>query len=118
MAMWSDIAAIVFVATTINHLGLISAIEGIVGRKLWIIDCPKCLSFWLSLYWLVWQYSPITSLAVSLLASYSALWLELAEAYLDSLYLLLYEKINPTGDDEQDSASPDKGNIAGSLPKL
>ena len=115
MAMWSDIAAIVFVATTINHLGLISAIEGIVGRKLWIIDCPKCLSFWLSLYWLVWQYSPITSIAVSLLAGYSALWLELAEAYLDSLYLLLYEKIKSTGDGNQDPADANHGNPAGSV---
>lgn len=115
MAMWSDIAAIVFVATTINHLGLISAIESAIDRKLWIVDCPKCLSFWLSLFWLITSCPPITALAVSLLASYSALWLELAEAYLDSLYLLLYEKIKSTGDDNQDPADANNGNPAGSM---
>ena len=41
-----DVAAVVFFSTTVNHLGLISAIESAIKHRLWILDCPKCLSFW------------------------------------------------------------------------
>ena len=116
--VWSDIACIVFVATTINHLGLISAIEGVLNRRLVVINCPKCLSFWSTLLYLIGACSPIMVLAISLLASYTALWLELAEAYIDTLYLKLYEKINTTGDNNTVATGPDEGNSQGTMPEL
>ena len=91
---WIDIASIVFVCVTMNHLGLIGKLEELVGR-LPVIDCPKCSAFWATLAYTVWYVGfsdlPLV-LAISFLASYSALWLELLEAYIDTLYLKLYGK--------------------------
>ena len=102
---WKDIACIVFVCVTMNHLGLIAAIERVIKRKLWIIDCPKCLTCWS-----VFAYgiatvpcgSPQgiaaalpTALAISFLCAYLAIWLELAEGFIDLLYIKVYEQIYP-----------------------
>ena len=98
--MWRDIACIVFVCVTVNHLGLISAIESAIRRKLWIVDCPKCLTFWATLcYQLVTDCHQLPQmLAISFLASYAAIWLELAEGFIDHLYNYIYGKIYPTAD--------------------
>ena len=94
--MICDIASIVFVCVTMNHLGLISAIESAIHRKLWIVDCPKCASFWCVLaYHIVEHNGMVTSLAISFLASYTAIWLELLEGFVDKLYMKCYEKIYP-----------------------
>ena len=98
--IWIDIASIVFVCVTMNHLGLIGKIEEICG-KLPIIHCPKCCSFWTTLLYglcgidSLYGELPIV-LAVSFLASYSAIWLELLEGYIDVLYLKCYDKIYTT----------------------
>lgn len=70
-----------------------------------IINCPRCFTFWATLV-----YGMVTVpcgsphgfdsiiprlLAISFLASYSALWLELLEGFIDTLYMKLYEKIYP-----------------------
>ena len=92
--MWEDIACIVFVSVTANHLGLIDSIEIIVKRKLIIVNCPKCLSYWLVLSYMVFHTEDIiTSLAVSFLASYCAIWLELLEGIIDTFYNYVYGKI-------------------------
>ena len=110
--MWLDIASIVFACVTANHLGLVSAAEGVVGSKLPIVNCPKCCSFWCVLtYQLVTDCNPLTSLAISFLASYVAIWLELCEGFIDSLYLTLYEKIyseniNDTSAADADNSKP------------
>ena len=89
-----DIAAIVFVCTAISHLGLIPTIERIIKRKLWIIDCPKCLTCWSVLaYQLVTGCNPLLSLAISLLCSYLAMWLNLLMYAIDTLYNNIYGKI-------------------------
>ena len=94
--MWTDIASIVFVCVTANHLGLIKAIEEKADCELHILNCPKCSSFWCALVYTSWHVGisdiPLM-LAISFLASYSALWLELFEGYIDTLYLRLYDKI-------------------------
>lgn len=114
---WSDIASIVFVAVTMNHMGLVSAAEGLVRTKLWIIDCPKCCSFWATLiYMLMVSHDIITIFAASFLASYSALWLELLEAYIDRLYLWLYGKIITTDTDDTAASDADGGDSAGTVP--
>ena len=112
---WRDIAAIVFAATAINHLGLIPTIERITKRKLWIIDCPKCLTFWsVMAYGLATgSCSPpfreglgagLSLLAISLLASYSAIWLELLMYLIDTLYNCIYDKINDHSEETRDEA--------------
>ena len=83
---WRAIACIVFVCTSVNHLGLIPAIERIIKRKLWIIDCPKCLTCWATfVYQLVTNCHPLMSLAIALLCSYLALWLNLFMYAIDTL---------------------------------
>ena len=106
---WTDIACIVFACTTVNHLGLVSAIESAIKRRLWIVDCPKCLTFWCVLaYGLSGDgFSANPSclarlLAISFLAAYSAVWLELIEGMIDKLYDYVYNKIYPTADTADD----------------
>ena len=102
---WIDIAGIVFVCVTMNHLGLISAVEGIVGFRIYILNCPKCASFWVVLICSLCSGQPlIASVAVSFLCAYAALWLELLCGYIDTLYNKLYESIYPkTNDDTTDT---------------
>ena len=91
---WRAIIAIVFIATAVNHLGLISTIEGIIKRKLPVINCPKCLTCWsVMVYQLVANCNPLTSLAIALLCSYLAIWLELLMYAIDTLYNRIYGKI-------------------------
>lgn len=99
MIDWIDIASIVFICVTANHLGLVKAIEETMHRELKIVNCPRCLTWWSSLvYSVITSCEPIPSLAVSFLASYCAIWFELFEGYIDKLYSTLYDKIYPTED--------------------
>ena len=116
--IWIDIAAIMFVCVTMNHLGLVKAIEDTYDRELPIINCVKCSSFWAVLIYTAFvTHDAIASLAVSFLAAYVAIWLELFEAFIDTLYMKLYGKIYATSDDTT-AAGTDKGNSAGSVSEL
>ena len=107
---WIDIASIVFVCVTMNHLGLIGKLEEIMW-ELPILNCPKCSTFWCTLFFGLWGiksfYGALSLLAVSFLASYMAIWLELFEGYIDTLYLKLYGKIYETSDDTATSDTDD-----------
>ena len=117
--MWIDIASIVFVCVTANHLGLVKAIEGIINLEMRIVNCPKCLSFWATLtYCLVCRHSMTSTLAISFLASYSALWLELFEAFIDKIYMKLYGKITTNCNDDTTAADTISGHSAGSVSYL
>ena len=97
--MWIDIASIVFIAVTMNHLGLVKAIEEYADRELKVVNCPKCLSHWgVFAYTIITSRDFIASLAISFLASYVAIWFELFEGFVDTLYSKLYDKIYPTED--------------------
>ena len=48
--------------------------------------------------------------AVSFLASYAALWLELIEGIIDRLYLLLYEKVYTNTENDTVTSDADSGN--------
>ena len=118
MTYWIDIAAIVFTCTTMNHLGLISAVEGIIKRSLPVLNCPKCSTFWLTLAYSVCSGLASTIpllLAISFLASYLAIWLELLEGFIDSLYTKLYEIIYQPTDDTAATAD-NKASTDGSVP--
>ena len=115
---WIDIAGIVFISVTMNHLGLIGKIEEIYGKEIPIINCPKCASFWITFIFSLWEvssfYGVIKVLAISFLASYIAIWLELLEGYVDTLYIRLYGKIYETSDNTP-AADADDGNSAGTV---
>ena len=104
---WMDIASIVFVCVTMNHLGLIRAIEEQIDHKLPIIDCPKCVTWWCVMFYGLWcvGFSDLPlSLAISFLASYAAIWLELIEGIIDTLYARIYDKVFTTTDTADDRA--------------
>ncbi len=115
-----DIASIVFVCVTANHLGLVGKLEEIMG-ELPIINCPKCFTFWSTLVCGLWYVGfsdlPVV-LAVSFLASYIALWLELLEGYIDTLYLKLYDKITSKSTVDPDSFDTEQGDSADSVSEL
>lgn len=106
MAYWMDIAAVVFASVTVNHLGLIAAVEGVIRHRLPIVNCPRCLTFWGVLAYGLSGDGMLAALpselprllAISILCSYIAIWLELLEGYIDTLYDKLYEQIYPTAD--------------------
>ena len=96
---WIDIAGIVFACTAANHLGLIQAVETVIHRRLLIVSCVKCLTFWAVLVYELWRvgFSDIpTVLAISFLSAWSAIWLDLFMGIIDKLYLKIYGKIYPT----------------------
>ena len=96
----TDIACLVFACTAANHLGLIPAIQSVTRlRTLPVISCPKCLTFWSVLAYLIGSGTGIiTSLAVSFLSAWSAVWLDLLMGFIDQLYLNIYEQIYTTAD--------------------
>lgn len=118
MTHWTDIAGIVFAAVTMNHLGLVAAAEGVIRHSLPVLDCPKCLTFWAVLgYGCLVCCDSIAALpaalprllAISFLCSYAAIWLELLEGFIDSLYAKLYEKIYPDTPDDAPAPAADDG---------
>lgn len=98
--MWLDTACILFVCVTANHLGLIPAIEDTLGIKLPIVNCCKCFTFWsILILWLVYSQPITVSVAVSFVSAYIAIWIELAEGYIDYIYNKIYEKIYDNAED-------------------
>ena len=120
-----DVACIVFVSVTANHLGLIGNAEEIIGREIPILDCPKCLSFWCTLVYLICcekaayttAHGAIMALATSFTASYTAIWLEMLEGFIDFLYMKCYGKIYSDTDNE-DTASGGESNTDCALSDL
>ena len=94
---WSDIAWIIVACTSVNHLGLVKAAEDFIRHRLPVVDCPKCLTFWSVLaYSLAFcrdEASVPAILAMSFLAAYAAIWLELLMAGIDTLYDLIYDTL-------------------------
>ena len=118
---WSDIAWIVVACTSANHLGLIAAVESLLHRRLPVVNCPKCFTFWSTLAYLLACFlvggdallgcsGPVTAIlsaaprmfAVSFLAAYSALWLELIMYFIDTIYNSIYDNIDKNNRKETD----------------
>ena len=109
---WKDIACIVFACTAANHLGLVAAVERVMRHRLLVVNCPKCLTCW-SVFAYGIATVPYVSpqivarlLAISLLCSYLAIWLELLMYAIDTLYNRIYvriENISQEGRDEDSS---------------
>jgi hypothetical protein len=106
-----------------NHLGLVGKIEELTGKAIPILNCPKCSSFWFSLFLLLGESEEIMGefpmlLAISFLASYSAMWLELLEGYIDTLYLKLYGKITANNNNDTLAADPECGDSDSTVSEL
>lgn len=98
---WTDIVMLMLSATLANHLGLVEAVEGVIGHRIPVLNCSKCASFWVVLICsLLSGQGPIASVAVSFFCAYAAVWAELLFGYVDTLYNRLYESIysKETGD--------------------
>ena len=93
---WVDVVLVMVVAVLANHMGLIEAIENIVHRKLLVLNCSKCLTFWLSIICCSLESVQWTlALATSFTAAYTATWLELFFGFLSKQYEKIYYKIYP-----------------------
>lgn len=89
-----DVAMLVFTAVMINHLELIEAVEKIIKHNIPIVNCCKCLSFWLVLAYMLFNgYSVINSVATSFLCAWVATWFELLLGVIDTFYIRIYENI-------------------------
>lgn len=123
--MWIDIASIVFVCVTANHLGLVKAVEEKTDKELRIVNCPKCFTFWSVL---VYGLATVPSgfplgliaafprlLAISFLSAYLAIWLELLEGFIDTIYIKVYEKIYPNTDTDTPASDTHDRNPAGTV---
>lgn len=104
-----DIASIVFVCTAVNHLGMVEAIEAVMRRKLPVVGCVKCLTFWVVLGYgcygiATYGTNIFTVLAISFLSAWSAIWLDLCMGLIDKLYLKIYGAIYSTADSSDTDA--------------
>ena len=107
---WIDIAAVVIFSTAVNHLGLVAAIERVIHHRLPVVNCPKCLSFWSTFAYGVsgdGQLAALPSvlprlLAISILCSYIAIWLELLMYAIDTLYNRIYGILEDNNQEDRD----------------
>lgn len=98
---WAGIACVIIACTSANHLGLVAAVEDILHRRMPIVNCTKCLTFWSTLAYCSVGCDSIAALthaipailAASFIAAYTAIWLELLMACTDTIYNRIYEKI-------------------------
>lgn len=111
-----DIACAVFACTAANHLGLVSAIGELLGHEIPIISCSKCFSCWVTCaVCLSKRVSVVETAAISLLAAYAAVWLELGMGYIDKKYDKCYDTIYSTAEDDTTAADADKGDTSGEV---
>ena len=96
---------LVFVCVAANHMGLIQAVEEVIGKPIPIVSCPKCFTFWAVLSVRLFNWCGVLeSFFVAFLASYAAIWLELLMGIIDLTYNKVYEKIYPNSEDDAASS--------------
>lgn len=95
---WFDIVALMLSSVMFIHMGLVDAILRVYGLKdknVPIITCPKCLTFQSVLWFLILTgHNIIHSVAISFLASYCAIWLDLLLGLMDMWYENIYNRIS------------------------
>lgn len=102
---WIDIIMLTLSATLANHLGLVEAVERVIGHKILVLNCSKCASFWVVLLCSLLSGQGVTvSAGVSFLCAYAAVWFELGFGYIDTLYNKIYENIYPEKTDDTTGA--------------
>ena len=102
--MIEEVAPILISCVLFVQMGLSDAVQEKLHLKVKFASCPKCLTFWSSLAWLLLHgRGPVHSIAASLVASYCALWLVMLYDALALLYNYIYEQITKNNDTSQDS---------------
>ena len=95
--MDSDLLNIVMIMISCvlaNHMGLISGIERVIRRRIPILNCVKCSTFWSCLiYMLCLGYEAIISITISFILSYVAIWVEFGFGIIDICYEKFYNRI-------------------------
>lgn len=92
-----EVVAIAFSCVMFIHLGLVDALLRVYGieDKVPIVTCPKCLTFWSVLWFLVLSGNNIIhSIAIAFLTSYCAIWFDLLLGIMDVLYENIYNRIS------------------------
>ena len=111
--MITEAAMVLVCSVLFIGMGLSGEIQRIAGISLKILNCPKCLTFWSCLLFLLANRHPVLpSVAASFIASYAAMWLTLALDAATVKYNRLYEKItqNPgTGEGSGPGSATDPG---------
>ena len=104
------------------QMGLSGEIQERVRIRFPLLSCPKCLSFWSVLIWMLCNGAGvIRAVATSFFCAYAALWAALVLDGLSVLYNWLYEQITENNDTTTvTEAGPDKDppDDADEVPKL
>lgn len=80
------------VLVTANHLGLSEAVSSVLSK---VLRCPKCLSFWGTLFILLYLgEKSIVAVGLSVAISYLSHWFGLLLIFLNKKYNQLWERIN------------------------
>ena len=122
--MIEDIALIMVSVVLFIHMGLADAICRVTKVRFWLLQCPKCLTFWCELLYLliVARMPVLQSIAISFIMAYLALWIELCFGYVSRLYEILSDELYSTNtttkDDEQSPPDGQQTNAEGSVPSV
>lgn len=114
-----DVTAIIFSSVAANHLGLVAAAERAVRHELPIVNCPKCLSFWIVLIYGIYHcggiatWATFSAFGLAFLSAWAAIWLELIMGFIDQLYYSIYDKIYPTANSTDANALSTTGDLSG-----
>lgn len=103
-----DAALIMTSCVLFVQMGLSEAIQEVLHIHLRIASCPKCLTMWTTLVYLLFSTRAIVlSVAVSFVFSYLALWMSLLYDIAAGYYNKLYETISKTPDASETSFDSD-----------
>lgn len=90
------------------QMGLSGAIQKALHISIGIVSCPKCLTLWICLAYLVIRgYGIIISVTAAFILAYCALWLSLLHDALAVLYNRAYDKLSQTDDTSEDAEAGD-----------
>lgn len=113
----TEIVLIIFSCTAANHLGLVAAAEKALKKRLVILNCPKCLTFWMvAIIGIATGWNVITAVAAAFIAAYAAVWTNLFLGLTDKLYEYLYNKNYPSADDKEAADDEQSDNTDRTLP--
>ena len=93
--MWKDVCLLAASCVLFVNMGLSDALQEFFGFHSRILSCPKCLTFWTALaFLLVSRCRFVTAVGASFLLSYLALWADLGLSALNRIYNESYEQLS------------------------
>ena len=108
--MWKDVCLLAAGCVLFVNMGLSDALQEFFGFRSRILSCPKCLTFWAALaFLLISRCRIVAAVGTSFFLSYLALWADLGLSALNRIYNDLYEQISPPAPRPGKSASEKGG---------